>query len=143
MYHQKDKHNSTSLGRRESGPWIKMQVSQIKTKGDKIMIASLKKNVLAGMIVLALAAPGWATEAAKGSPAQQENMQNKSTAVSSDKIIKVQEALKAKGDDPGATDGIMGRKTRAALKSFQKANGLKSTGTVDDQTAEKLGVQKP
>lgn len=107
------------------------------------MIASLKKNVLAGMIVLALAAPGWATEAAKGSPAQQENMQNKSTAVSSDKIIKVQEALKAKRDDPGATDGIMGRKTRAALKSFQKANGLKATGTVDDQTAEKLGVQKP
>jgi hypothetical protein len=65
------------------------------------MIASLKKNVLAGTIVLALAAPGWATETAKGSPAQQENMQNKSTAMSSDKIIKVQEALKSEGRRSG------------------------------------------
>ncbi|HTN70906.1 MAG TPA: peptidoglycan-binding domain-containing protein [Methylomirabilota bacterium] len=87
------------------------------------MIASLARNVLAGFIVLALVAPVW--------------------AMSSSQIIKAQEALKEKGDNPGPADGIMGKKTRAALEAFQKANGLKATGTLDDKTAEKLGVQKP
>ena len=36
----------------------------------------------------------------------------------------------------------MGPKTRAALKAFQEANGLKGTGQMDNQTAEKLGVAK-
>lgn len=31
----------------------------------------------------------------------------------------------------------------AALKAFQKASGLKETGELDVQTAEKLGVAKP
>jgi peptidoglycan hydrolase-like protein with peptidoglycan-binding domain len=87
------------------------------------MIASFTKKILLATIVLALAAPLW--------------------AMSSSHIIKVQEALKEKGDNPGPADGIMGKKTRSALKSFQKANGLKATGTLDDQTAEKLGVPKP
>ncbi len=87
------------------------------------MIASFTKKILLATIVLALAAPVW--------------------AMSSSHIIKVQEALKDKGDNPGPADGIMGKKTRSALKSFQKANGLKATGTLDDQTAEKLGVPKP
>ncbi len=54
----------------------------------------------------------------------------------------VQEALKAKGNDPGPIDGRMGAKTQAALKAFQEANGLKATGQLDSQTAEKLGVGK-
>jgi hypothetical protein len=53
----------------------------------------------------------------------------------------VQEALKAKGNDPGPIDGRMGPKTRAALKAYQEANGLKATGQLDNQTAEKLGIK--
>jgi peptidoglycan hydrolase-like protein with peptidoglycan-binding domain len=55
---------------------------------------------------------------------------------------KLQEALKAKGNDPGPIDGRMGPKTRAALKAFQEANGLKATGQLDSQTADKLGLEK-
>ena len=54
-------------------------------------------------------------------------------------IKQVQQALKAKGHDAG-TSGVMDDKTREAIRAFQKANGLTLTGTVDDKTAQALGV---
>ena len=53
-----------------------------------------------------------------------------------------QEALKNKGHDPGPIDGVVGPKTREAVKQFQSASGLKETGRLDAQTAQKLGVDK-
>jgi peptidoglycan hydrolase-like protein with peptidoglycan-binding domain len=104
------------------------------------MISSWSRGALAGVMVLALAAPGWAATEAKTGSAKEEKAE-KTIGMGNEEIKKVQEALKEKGQDPGAVDGIMGKKSRAALKAFQKANGIKVTGTVDDQTAEKLGVQ--
>jgi len=40
----------------------------------------------------------------------------------------VQEALRDNGQDPGPIDGIMGPRTKAALKDFQRAQGLPETG---------------
>jgi len=57
-------------------------------------------------------------------------------------IQKAQEALKSKGHDPGSVDGVLGPKTRQALKAFQSASGLKETGSLDSETAKKLGVDK-
>jgi peptidoglycan hydrolase-like protein with peptidoglycan-binding domain len=51
-----------------------------------------------------------------------------------------QQALKDKGSDPGPVDGRMGPKTKAALKEFQKAQGLKETGRLDRETKAKLGL---
>lgn len=107
------------------------------------MISSWSKGALAGAIVIALAFPGSATEETKGAPAKQEKAKHRAPVESREHVKKLQEALKDKGEDPGAVDGIMGRKTRAAISAFQKANGLKVTARLDDQTAEKLGVQKP
>jgi peptidoglycan hydrolase-like protein with peptidoglycan-binding domain len=103
------------------------------------------ENALAGALLLALAFPGWAAEEKKAAPPKEEKMdkaEGKAPARGSEDTKKVQEALKAKGQDPGPIDGVMGPKTRAAVKSFQEASGLKATGRVDDQTAEKLGVGK-
>lgn len=52
-----------------------------------------------------------------------------------------QQALKDKGHDPGAVDGVMGPKTQAALKDFQSKEGLKASGQLDAETMSKLGVQ--
>jgi hypothetical protein len=60
--------------------------------------------------------------------------------VSSDDIKKAQDALKAKGLNPG-TDGRMDAKTQQALRDFQKSSNLPATGVLDDRTAEKLGVK--
>jgi phospholipid transport system substrate-binding protein len=67
---------------------------------------------------------------------------NKVIVESNEEIKRLQAALKSKGEDPGAIDGIMGEKTAAALRAFQKANDLKVTGALDDQTAAKLGIEK-
>jgi peptidoglycan hydrolase-like protein with peptidoglycan-binding domain len=78
-----------------------------------------------------------------GSRDQKKKMETQAITNGRDEITKLQEALKAKGEDPGSIDGFMGKKTRRALKAFQKANGLKASGRLDDQTAEKLGIQQP
>jgi peptidoglycan hydrolase-like protein with peptidoglycan-binding domain len=55
-------------------------------------------------------------------------------------VKSAQEALKAKGYDAGASDGAMGPRTRAAVRNFQKAEGLRATGRLDADTRTKLGV---
>ena len=58
-----------------------------------------------------------------------------------DRIIKVQQALKDDGFYSGPVDGTMRQSTREAIRSFQQSNHLNVTGTLDDDTARELGVQ--
>ena len=60
----------------------------------------------------------------------------------SEQVKAVQKALQDKGMDPGPIDGVMGPKTMAALKAFQKDQKLTESGRLDDQTREKLGVSR-
>ena len=55
-------------------------------------------------------------------------------------IRAVQQALVAKGFDPGPVDGIFGGQTFAAVRAFQLANGLLPDGEVGRRTTEVLGV---
>jgi peptidoglycan hydrolase-like protein with peptidoglycan-binding domain len=61
-------------------------------------------------------------------------------AAKHDTVMAAQQALKDKGHDPGMIDGKMGPHTRAALVGYQKAEGLKVTGRLDDDTRTKLGM---
>ena len=101
------------------------------------------RSSVAGALIMILALPAWAAEEKKAAPAKEEKAEKKAPEKGSEEIRKLQEALKAKGQDPGPIDGAMGSKTRAAIKAFQEASGLKGTGRLDDQTADKLGVEKP
>jgi hypothetical protein len=57
-------------------------------------------------------------------------------------VKQAQQALKTNGHNPGPVDGIMGPQTREAIKDFQNAKGLQATGTLDEQTAQTLGLRK-
>ncbi|HZP86497.1 MAG TPA: peptidoglycan-binding domain-containing protein [Burkholderiales bacterium] len=60
---------------------------------------------------------------------------------SDQQVRDVQQMLKQQGFNPGPVDGIMGPRTEQALRSFQQARGLDTTGNVDAQTLSALGVQ--
>jgi peptidoglycan hydrolase-like protein with peptidoglycan-binding domain len=61
-------------------------------------------------------------------------------AVPSNVVKAVQEALNKEGYKL-KVDGLMGKHTRSALKSYQKKNGLKVTGKADEATLTKLNVK--
>jgi peptidoglycan hydrolase-like protein with peptidoglycan-binding domain len=55
-----------------------------------------------------------------------------------DLVRNAQIALRDAGFDPGEIDGVMGRKTRAALREFQASQGLPQTGRLDATTQQEL-----
>lgn len=59
--------------------------------------------------------------------------------MTSAKAIEIQNALKARGYDPGPIDNVMGTRTREALVKFQKDNGLPQ-GNVNVETLRALGI---
>lgn len=56
-------------------------------------------------------------------------------------VKKVQKALNKRGYKCGKADGIMGSKTKKALKKFQKAQGLKVTGKIGKKVKRALNIK--
>ena len=56
-------------------------------------------------------------------------------------IRKVQETLNARGYKAGPANGILGDETRAALKLFQKSEGIAVTGRPNPRTLSHLGIE--
>ena len=52
----------------------------------------------------------------------------------------LQRELSAKGHDVGRVDGEWGENTRAAVREYQRANNLESTGTLTLPTLASLGM---
>jgi ankyrin repeat protein len=58
-------------------------------------------------------------------------------------VYEAQKALEELGYDPGLPDGIWGKKTTTAVKSFQSDNGLPVTGQLDARTKTMLNSKIP
>ncbi|HVW57340.1 MAG TPA: peptidoglycan-binding protein [Rhizobiaceae bacterium] len=54
----------------------------------------------------------------------------------------IQIILDRNGYDAGSADGVMGDKTKSAIAKFQKDNGMKPTGEVDDKLVHALLAKK-
>jgi len=54
-------------------------------------------------------------------------------------LTQIQQALKNAGYDPGVIDGVMGSKTKEALKRYQMDNGL-PIGNLNMKTLRHLGL---
>lgn len=57
-------------------------------------------------------------------------------------VKKVQQTLNDVGYDCGTPDGVAGKKTRAAIESYQKDKGLEATGEIDDALLAAMGLAK-
>jgi peptidoglycan hydrolase-like protein with peptidoglycan-binding domain len=56
-------------------------------------------------------------------------------------VKKPQDRLRELGFDPGGTDGIFGPKTEAAVKAFQRHEGIEVDGIVGPDTWKHLGIK--
>ena len=56
-------------------------------------------------------------------------------------VKKMQQALHDRGHYRGKVDGVIGLRTRASIRTFQKAENLPTTGQLDSRTASKLGIK--
>ena len=54
----------------------------------------------------------------------------------------VEQALEEKGYDVGKVDGRADNVSRAAIRVFQKDEGISITGMIDERTADRLGLQR-
>ena len=74
--------------------------------------------------------------------ASTSNSATKTSTTSTKKaeIKKIQEKLNELGYDCGKSDGVSGKKTTAAVKKFQKDNGLAADGVVGAKTKEVMGI---
>ncbi|HWO42156.1 MAG TPA: peptidoglycan-binding protein [Candidatus Eisenbacteria bacterium] len=61
--------------------------------------------------------------------------------LSANDIKNAQEALRARGHNPGSMSGQMDAQTQQAIREFQNANNLPVTGVLDQRTAQQLGVR--
>jgi hypothetical protein len=95
-----------------------------------------------------VAEPAADAEPAKPEPEATEEAATQTAAVepevrldSRGTIRWVQKSLKQLGYDPGAIDGAMGRRTAAAIKGYEEANGMTVTGKMSKALVASLREQ--
>lgn len=112
--------------RNQEAQLLKTQVASLETQvaGLTEQLSDLSKRN--AQLEAQLAKPAGQAQAAKTRAAQPLS------------VRQIQLALKAAGFYEGSVDGKMGPRTQEALKSFQRAQGLKADGIAGSKTSAQL-----
>lgn len=102
--------------------------------------------VLLCVVLLATATPAQNTNASTTAP---QNMTGSKMSkrrgpvfrATKDQIMQAQTMLKTRGLYSGDATGKLDPTTRAALKKYQEAEGVRVTGTLNRATLEKMGIE--
>ena len=79
------------------------------------------------------------TATTKAQPVFTRELKYKSPMMRGDDVKVLQTLLAAAEESTGAVDGIFGKKTRQAVKSFQRGHNLKADGIAGEKTISTLG----
>ncbi len=99
------------------------------------------KIVWAGIALTLLTTGMLAPPLPQSAPGSGSTPDGAASFVVKNEIKKLQDALRNKGHYVGQVDGVFGLRTRASIRSYQKAENLPITGQVDTRTAAELGVR--
>jgi peptidoglycan hydrolase-like protein with peptidoglycan-binding domain len=105
---------------------------------EEIFVKKLVIAIIAALSLFALTALPAASQVDKSAAIRQLNMAGVPD-LDRDNVRQVQDALQAKGFDPGPIDGIAGPRTKTAIRNFQERYGMKASGEIDNQTLFALG----
>lgn len=104
----------------------------------------MKRALVLLFVIAALAAISYSQAATAGQPPSSASTSQGKRAVfrpTQDQIAQAQGLLKGRDLYAGGISGKYNPETRAAIREFQKANGLKSTGNLNRATLEKLRIE--
>jgi hypothetical protein len=62
-------------------------------------------------------------------------------SANSNVVVRVQERLERAGYYHGAIDGVVGPRTRSAIRAYERANGLRVDGVITDQLLATMGLR--
>ena len=99
------------------------------------------KIVWAGIALTLLTTGMLAPPLPQSAPSSGSTTDGAAAFVVKNEIKELQDALRNKGHYVGQVDGVLGLRTRASIRSYQKAENLPITGQVDTRTAAELGVR--
>ena len=119
----------------------KEEVSSIKSKVDTLetRVGEIESKQAAASEQHVMPEQSPSVEEMKAPQMEKSNISVKPRGEKSRARMKeIQACLKNAGFYDGAADGLKGRKTRKAIKAFQKANGLRADGVVGKKTWEAL-----
>ena len=116
---------------------MKIETRNLRTALAAAISAAMVAGFAAPSGALTIALPGVPGVAA--APAQA--LVQVAAEMADPRVKAAQTALAAQKFSPGPIDGVMGPKTREAIKAFQKARGMAQTGNLDVGTLSALNVR--
>lgn len=112
--------------------------SRIKKPALSLAALAMAVGLALPAAIMAQESPPPQPKVTKTTKAQKTAKARKTSVKKSARTMQIQQALQKAGFNPGPIDGKMGKKTRTAIKAFQKKNGLKATGRLNKATSAKL-----